>query len=247
MTTTAAASEALRQARGDELTRLILEAPADGVVAALANPHLDEHQMLLLLRRSDLDGALLRTVSEDPAWISSYQVKAAVVSHPHTPKTVAMNLIKFLFWRDLAKLLNNFRVQPAVRRLAEVTLRDRLQDITLGERIALARMAPREAIKVLRTDHSEQVMTALLGNPKTTEEDVLVVASYRRTPPPILALVARSARWSARYHVRLALLRNPRTPAVVAVALLPGLQQRDLTGLLETPGLAPAVRAALPA
>ena len=234
----------LKSATGDELTQLVLDTPSSQLGDALTNPALDEKHVLLMLRRTELSEALIRTIIERPKWAAAYQVKAAVSLHPHTPRTIAMNFVKYLFWRDLAKVLNSYQVAPVVRRLAEVTLRDRMQEISLGERITLARMAPREAIKVLRMERNERVIQALLENPRTTEDDLLVLANSAKTPHNILAILARSPRWSQRHALRLALVRNPRLPVETALPLLHGLIERELLGLIDMAAAATPIRAA---
>jgi len=234
----------LRTATGDELVQRLLTAPPEAMVALLDNPHIEQKHVLLALRRSDLPAEFVTAVSERPVWAAQYLIKSAIATHPRVPKTIAMNLIKFLFWRDLAKLVGAPQVDSAVRRLAEITLRDRLDELALGEKIALARMAPREVLKSIRFDRDDRVVAAMLDNPRATEDDALAIANRARSPPKQLALLARSAKWTVRYPVRLALIRNPRTPVQNALPLLAGLNERDLGELLENPALARSLRAA---
>jgi len=234
----------LQTGHGDALTELILSVPAATLPALLGNPALTENPLLLVLRRQDVGSEFLTELAADQQWMRSYLVKAAMVAHPHTPKTLAMSLVKYLFWRELARLVSNAQVDPMVRRMSEVTLRDRLHEITLGERIALARMAPREVIKALRSETDEQVMRALLENPRLTEEDVILVAGSVKTPPKILVLVARSERWTSRRPVRLALVRNPRVPPRNTLPLLNGLLDREIKTLLAHRNLPSVVRKA---
>jgi hypothetical protein len=231
MTVRAEPGEELLHLSGEPLLRALLAAPPKLLGRALDNPELEEEQLLLLLRRLDLDAGVLAEVADRPRWVARYRVKAALVIHPRTPKTVALNLAKHLFWRDLTRMVSNLLVDAAVRRMAEVLLRERLPEISLGERIALARVAPREIIKALRLDPAERVIAALLDNPRATEEDLVAMASSNRTRSAILALLARSEKWIARPAVRLALIKNPTTPAAAAMSLLPGLNEHNLKGL----------------
>jgi hypothetical protein len=235
---------ALATATGNDLTQRLLEAPVSELPAALGNPALEESQVLLLLRRPDLNVEIIETICEHSDWIGSYLVKAALVGHAHTPKVRALNLVKFLFWRDLARIIGATHLLPPVRRMAEVVLKDRLHEISLGERITLARLAPREVIKSLRLEHNTRVVQALLENPKLTEEDVMVIANGVRSPPALLTLVARADRWMSRRQVRLAIVRNPRTPAQTTLPLLAAMTERDLAELLEAPNLSSVLRRA---
>lgn len=231
-------------ASGDALTRYVLEAPAHELLSALQNPNLEEKHLLLILRRRDLPASVVVAVSERPEWMAQYLVKAAIVAHHNTPKTLASSLVKFLFWRDLAKLVARSDIDSMVRKLSEVNLRDRIGQISLGEKVALARMAPREVLKALRSEANERVMAALLDNPRCTDDDVLFIANSAKTSPKILELLGKAERWMVRQTLRVAVIRNPRTPTRTSYALLAGLNDSTLRGLLDTPGLSPVIRQA---
>jgi hypothetical protein len=63
------------------------------------------------------------------------------------------------------------------------------------------------------------------------------------TPPAALARVFASPRWVARVAVRRALASNPRTPADIALALVPMLARAELREIAADQRLAKAVRA----
>ncbi len=116
--------------------------------------------------------------------------------------------------------------------------------LTLGERKALARRPTRAHLEKLLLDPDPMVLEALLGNPRLTEDDVLVVAAKRPGDPELLATLARSGRWSVRARVRLALVLNPWVPAEVAVPLVPLLSRAELRLVVEVTDASPPVRVA---
>jgi hypothetical protein len=115
--------------------------------------------------------------------------------------------------------------------------------LTLGERKQLARRTDRETISRLLRDPHPDVIRRVLGNPKMTEEDVLVLASKRPCRPDVLAEVARSPRWAHRPRIRLALLLNPDMPAELGVPLVGLLMRQELRLVAESTHVSPAVRA----
>lgn len=103
-----------------------------------------------------------------------------------------------------------------------------MRPLTLGERKSLARSWRRDVIERLVVDPSADVVELLLVNPHLTEEDVLRIATGRRTPAAVLALILRSRRWAVRPRVRRALVRNPRLPSASAVRLVGLLNTAEL-------------------
>lgn len=232
-----------RQASAEELGLRLQSAPPDYLQGALDNPALAEEHVLEVLRNPGVPAALLQRIGLEARWTRSYSVKLGLVNHPSTPSGVGLHLVGFLFWRDLARVTDNFRLPPPLRRAAENLLKERVQDLALGERMALARIAGRALIMVLRNEPSDMVIGALLTNSRLTEEDLLLLCNSS-TSPKVLTLVGQSERWRSRLQVRLALARNRRTPVALAVSLLPGLREEDLKDLCQLRELPQALRAA---
>jgi len=100
--------------------------------------------------------------------------------------------------------------------------------VSLGERRFLARGGNKDLLERLLLDPEPLVINNLLRNPALTEDWVLRIATRRPIRGAVLLEVARHPRWSARYHVRLALARNPYSPTELAVRMVPELQTTDL-------------------
>ncbi|MGD8376494.1 MAG: hypothetical protein PVF68_10175 [Acidobacteriota bacterium] len=220
----------------------LARAPADYLEGALRNPALDEDLVVLMLRNRAAPGALIERIARDERYRGSHEVRAGLVSHPASPRGVAMNLVHLLYWRDLARAADDPRVPPPVRRVAVRVLESRMEEMTLGERIALARAAGRSVILALRRSREPRVVEALLDNPRIVEEDAVFLASRTDVPADVLGALARSRRWSPRYPVRLALVHNERSPVGIVLGLLTGLLRRDLEGLLVSHGGPPVIR-----
>ncbi|HEU4402526.1 MAG TPA: hypothetical protein VFT43_10520, partial [Candidatus Polarisedimenticolia bacterium] len=130
-----------RTADPGTLTRALPGAPLAYLEGALANPTLSAEHLLLCLRNPAAAAPFIARLCRNATWLKSYDVKAAIVLHPRTPRAAAMNLVAFLWWRDLARVSDRAALAPSLRRTAERLLAIRVQELALGERIALARIA----------------------------------------------------------------------------------------------------------
>lgn len=135
--------------------------------------------MLILLGNRAATPTLLVRVGRDPRWTRCYEVKKGLVRHARTPPTMARSFLPHLYWRDLADIAEDARIQPSVRHQAEEVLRSRLDELTQGERVTLARRATRGVIAALRDSSEPLVLEALLGNGRLVEQDAVVMASIR--------------------------------------------------------------------
>lgn len=130
------------------------------------------------------------------------------------------------------------------------TLRPKVPDfgkgrpLTLGERKSLARKRDRSLIARVLRDPDAAVIRILLGNPALTEDDVVRLSARRPIVPGVLEQVAKHARWSQRYRVIVALVKNPHTPTEVAVRLVPQLRRQDARDVARSQELAASLRLA---
>ena len=229
---TPALRQRLREAAGDELERLVSES-ADA---------LDPPALRQLFRNPFLAADLIERLFDLPGVESSYEARREAVSHPRTPRLLALRFVGGLFWGDLVRVGLDTRLHPVVRRAADVRLVERLPRLALGEKIAIARSASTTVLAALRADPSAAVIAALLENPRTTEMLLMPLAASERASPQALGALARNARWSSRAQLRAALCRNPALGLAQALPLLAGLGKRDLQAVASDDRLPPALR-----
>ncbi|MEL7059004.1 MAG: hypothetical protein AAGN46_03140 [Acidobacteriota bacterium] len=184
-----------------------------------------------VVRNPFVDAAVLEELASVRRLMVTYEARAVVARHRRTPEAVAMRFLAGLFWRELMEIALDARVRAAVRRVAEKYLLQRLERLTVGERVALARRGPSSIVARLVADPSARVVRAAFGNPRLTEEGLLRAFSLRSTPR-WLELVAADERFGPRYDVQVALSRHPMTPARVLLAALPRLRREDLEAVV---------------
>lgn len=212
----------------DLLRRDAAELEAAAACQALRNPFLGREGVEL--------------IAEQKRLLGSYEVKRSIAMHPKTPEVLAMRFVPGLFWRDLVELGIETRVRPTVRRAADRTLAARLAGLAGGEKQAIARRASPRVLERLRHDPSPRVIRALMENPRATEGMILPMLAHDDCRPDVLQAVARSRRWGARYEVRRAIARHPRTPLATVLAQLPHLRKADLRKLVSETRVPAAVR-----
>jgi hypothetical protein len=225
------ASDAGRTASADDLLRELPGAPLAYLEGALQNPALTPALILLMLKSRFVGAPLIQKICQNAEWLKTYEVKAAIVLHPKTPRAVAMNLVSFLWWHDLARVIDRSALAPPLRRAAERLLSVRVQELALGERITLARIASRGVMNVLRKEENPMVIRALLQNPRLVEMDALAIAGDTRTQGAVLRELAGDHRFSSRPSVQKAIAKNPETPPAVALHLVHGFSTKLLKEL----------------
>jgi hypothetical protein len=212
----------------DVLHAAVLRAGEDvpALRRALASHAPDPTVLIALLRRA-VPLRLLELFA-GPPWSEDARVLAAVVLNPRAPAPLSLRLLPSLFWRDLAAVALAPRVAGPVRVRAEAILKEKVPDLRLGERIALAKIATAPVLPLLLADQASRVAEACLINPRLREEDLVVALRQETARLALLEAAGRSARWSENYAVRLELVLQPRTPLAVALAQLSALVPRDL-------------------
>jgi hypothetical protein len=236
--------EAGRGASAESLALEMATAPLPYVEGALDNPSLTPDHLLILLKNRAVTAPLIQRICRNGSWLKLYEVKAAVVLHAKTPHHIAMNLVQFLWWRDLARVADHASLAPPLRRAAERLLSIRIQELAVGEKISLARIATRSVISVLRKQEDPMVIRALLQNPRLMEEDALAIAAAAGTPGPVLQALADDARWSSRPAIQKAIVQNRETPPSAALRIVQGLSTQVLKELTRAPHVGQLVRVA---
>lgn len=227
-----------------ELSAKLAEADSTEL-AALVEEHLAELDLPAvrqILRNPFVTTEILSALMGNRRLLGIHEVRRGLARHPQILQVHAMRLISTLFWRDLMELGLDPKVAPVVRRGADRQLVNRLQGLAVGERMAVARRASHGVLVRLRFDSQAQVIGAFLENPRMTQGLLLPLVASESAAPEILRLISENRRWGVLYPIRQALVRNPRTPPIVAMNLLPHLKKIDRQAVARDRRLSPALR-----
>lgn len=233
---------AAREAVGDALVPLLHDSEGEALDALLENPNLRESHLLILLERKSLPGAALELIAHRKEWMREYRVKLRVAAHPHTPRLVAIPLLRQLYLFDLANVSLLPSVPAELKRLAEEILIAKLGQLPLGQKLTLARRGSARVAGALLAEGLTQTLPLALDNAFLTEAQLLKVLAHDDLPEKVVEAVARHRKWSELYNVRMALVRNARTPLARVMAFLPDLTLRDLDELSAAGTLTTSLR-----
>ena len=198
------------------------------LVAFAHNPNLQERDLLRLLQRKDLPPEAIRELAAHREANRNYAVKVALVQHPRTPRLISLPLTKFLYLFDLVRICHTPAVPTEIKILAEETILKGTAAIPRGEKITLARRATGRVTAALLVTEDRELIRAALDNPFLTEANLVRVLTRENLSPSVVELIATHEKWSCRYHLRLALVRNPLTPFARVLAFIPNLALTDL-------------------
>jgi hypothetical protein len=124
----------------------------------------------------------------------------------------------------------------------EQTLLQRIQKLSVSERILLALRGGKEARSILLRDPNKEVALNVLENPKITETEVEAIARLRSISEEALRKITKKREWMKNYNIIFALVTNPKTPAGIAVSLVSELKTKDLVLLEKNRNVAEGVR-----
>ena len=218
------------------------ELDSNALMDLVASGELDEIQALQVLRSPFCTPQVAEAIASNRGLLTTHGVRELLAGHPGMNFSRAADFIGTLPWASLLNLAQAPRTPPVVRRHAERKLLSHLPSMALGEKIALARRAHRALFRSLTASGDEQVLVALLNNPRVVENDILVIINTGDPPPGFLAELARHTRWATYRGIRRAIVAAESTPLPLALSILVQLPRTELRKVLGTRVLPTKVR-----
>ncbi|PLX91893.1 MAG: hypothetical protein C0621_10625 [Desulfuromonas sp.] len=225
-------------AESDELFALVQEPHPEVLTTLLKNPAFEEPHLLALLKRRDLNEELLRAIYQSEAG-KSHNVRRALARHPLTPGPVVLAILPHLYLFELLDITLLPGMTPDQRFAAERQIIQRLPTTELGNRMALARRAGSTIVGELFKTGERQVFEICLTSPHLKEVAILQYLNGPRADAETISLIARHPRWKNRPNLRLAILKNHRTPSIWFTLFLPRLNVGEVRNLLISRRLTP--------
>jgi len=228
-------------AEGEELWRLIREPRAEIILNAVQNRHLTEDMAVFLGRKKGAPPEALEFLAGDIRFRDSYPLKLALCRNPKTPQKTTFALLKFLRIFDLSDLTKDQRLPLNVRQKIEHSIADKIPSVPIGVKNALARRASSAIITLLLEQGEESVVRACLDSPVLTE-GLLYKVINKNAKLLLVKMIAEHRKWSLRYAIRFALIRNFHTPMVHVADFITGMKTADLKDLYADPKLPASTR-----
>ena len=175
-------------------------------------PELSEDQALALLQRPEVTGEALVSLARNPGTTKSRKVRLALTIHPRTPRHVSLPMLRRLFTFDLMRVALTPTVAADIKRAAEDQLLNRLESLSMGKKISLARRASGRVAAALLRDPEPRIVATALENPHLTEAHVVTALTKPDASASLFVIVSAHPKWSLRREVQIALLRSGNTP-----------------------------------
>jgi regulator of extracellular matrix RemA (YlzA/DUF370 family) len=143
---------------------------------------------------------------------------------------------------NLQRVLENERLEKGEVNAERVSLIRRIMFMNAKDRMKLAMKGDREARSILIRDSNKVVCSAVVNNPRITEQEIENIASMRTVSDEVLRLIAMNRTWARSYPIIHNLARNPRTPIPTAMNILNRIRTKDLQNLTQNRNVSEAVR-----
>jgi hypothetical protein len=213
--------------------------------AAASDPALTEDLALTLLKRADLPAAALEILSRNASVIKLRKIRFRLVTHPQTPRHISLPALRHLYTFEVMQVALTPIVPADVKRAADEVLLNRLETISSGEKLSLARRASGRIAAKLLLDKEARVMQTALENSRLTEPGIVKALALPDAPPAFIDAVCHHPKWSLRREVRVALLRHEKTPLARALEFARSLPAALLREVLQNSRLPAQTKAYL--
>ncbi|MCO6509915.1 MAG: hypothetical protein J5I65_03910 [Aridibacter famidurans] len=141
------------------------------------------------------------------------------------------------------KIIGDFRAEDEDELTTEkISMINRIMKMNMRDRMKLAMKGNREARNILIRDPNKIISTAVIQNPKITEQEVEKIANMRTVNADVLRMIAINRKWARNYKIVHTLCLNPRSPLANVMSFLPRLQMMDLKSIPSNKNVPEAVR-----
>jgi regulator of extracellular matrix RemA (YlzA/DUF370 family) len=166
----------------------------------------------------------------DDSWLPAERYEELI---SETPEQTAANV---------QRILEHERLEAGEVTPERVSLIRRVMFMNTKDRMKLAMKGDREARGILIRDSNKIVCSAVVKNPRITEQEIENVASMRTVAEEVLRLIALNRSWARSYPIIHNLARNPRTPIPTVMNILPRIRTKDLQHLSQNRNVSEAAR-----
>jgi hypothetical protein len=180
----------------------------DELVRVASDANLSEDAALAMLTRRDLSSRAIEALRRNPALANRRKVLPAIAAHPRTPKHISVALARQMFTFELLRVVQTPGAPADVQRLCEETILGRVESISAGERLTLAKSATGRLAAALLRDTEPRIRDAALNNPRLTEELIVRELMHPTVPRELVDALQVHPKWSLRRDIRDTILRR---------------------------------------
>jgi len=143
---------------------------------------------------------------------------------------------------NFRRIVESEQIETGEMSAERVSLIKRILFMNVKDRMKLGMKGDREARSILIRDSNRVVATAVINNPRITDQEVENIAAMRTVSDEVLRIIAADRAWARSYPIIHNLVRNPRTPLPTVLQTLPRIRTKDLIGLTQNRNVSEGVR-----
>jgi hypothetical protein len=143
---------------------------------------------------------------------------------------------------NVQRVLENERLESGEVSAERISLIRRIMFMNTRDRMKLAMKGDREARGILIRDANKVVCSAVVNNPRITEQEIENIAAMRTVSDEVLRLIAMNRSWARSYPIIHNLAKNPRTPIPTVMNILNRIRTKDLNSLSQNRNVSETVR-----
>jgi len=143
---------------------------------------------------------------------------------------------------NVQRVIESERLETGSVSAERVSLIRRIMFMNTKDRMKLAMKGDREARSILVRDSNKVVCSAVVKNPRITEQEVENIAAMRTVADEVLRIISMNRSWARAYPIIHNLARNPRTPIPTVMNILPRIRTKDLQSLAQNKNVSETVR-----
>ena len=118
---------------------------------------------------------------------------------------------------------------------SDVPLHKQVAQLTVNDKLRLARQANRPVRRILIRDMEKRVHLEVIKNPQVKDDEAIEYAGTSGVSPAALEWLSGQSRYSKNKKMVMTLITNPMTPPRVARKLLDKLTHRELIKVMRSP------------
>lgn len=231
-----------KHATEKSIEALVNSVSASDWVAAAADPRLTDDFALALLAHRDLPPETIQVLARNSAVKKNRKALVSLAAHPRSPRHVALPLLRNLFAFELMEVAMRPSVPADIKRAADENIVARLEAISPGERLTLAKQGSTRVAAALLRDVEERVSRAALNNPRITEAEIVTSLRNDRHPAHLVDAICRDPKWSLRVEIQTVLLLSPHISLVNAMKIADGLPFSKVESLMQNSRIQPKIK-----
>ncbi|NOS35271.1 MAG: hypothetical protein GQ522_01395 [Deltaproteobacteria bacterium] len=111
---------------------------------------------------------------------------------------------------------------------------ERIKGMNVAEKVKAALLGNKEVRDMLIKANNPMISSAVLRNPRITEEELIRVANSREASDQMLRVIAGNKKYLKNYAIKLGMVTNPKTPLHYSLKFINALHAKDLKNIAKS-------------